>query len=97
MTLPDERFRAVRYARQFLYDLMDPKKTPGVPRIIREQARSVLRHYPDDYHMVVVSEASPQVFQQQMEPLTRMMAQWSQTQDQQPDRTIRLKKPPEDQ
>jgi hypothetical protein len=46
MTLPDERTRAVHAAREFLLDLLDPTKTPRVPRDIRLRAHSVLRHYP---------------------------------------------------
>jgi hypothetical protein len=72
MTLPDERYRAVKWAREFMYELMDPKKTPNVPAIVRSQARSVLRHYPSDFDMIRASEASPEVFQQQMEPVTRL-------------------------
>lgn len=51
MTLPSERANAVKRARQFLYDLLDPKKTPRVPRAIRMQARSVLKHYPGDLYL----------------------------------------------
>jgi hypothetical protein len=76
MTLPDERYRAVKFARNFLYDLMDPKKTPGVPKAVREQARSVLRHYPDDYHMDRAAEHVPECFQQTMEPVFRMLKQY---------------------
>jgi len=81
MTLPDERYRAVRYARQFLFDLCDPKKTPGVPKIIRSQASSILRHYPDDYHMTLAAENTPEAFQTQMEPVTRLFAQYKQSRD----------------
>jgi hypothetical protein len=76
MTLPDERYRAVRYARQFLMDLCDPKKTPGVPKVIRSQASSILRHYPNDWDMTRAAEATPEVFQTQMEPVTRLFAQY---------------------
>ena len=76
MTLPDERYRAVNWARAFMYDLMDPKKTPGVPKTIREQARSVLRHYPSDWDMDRAAQAAPDVFQQQMEAVTRMFRQY---------------------
>lgn len=51
MTLPDERYRAVRQARQFLLALLDPKKTPKVPRAIRQRAGDALRHYPGEYDM----------------------------------------------
>lgn len=80
MTLPDERYRAVKFARDFLYDLMDAKKTPGVPKAIRERARGVLRHYPDDYHMDVVSTAAPDMFQPRMEPVTRLFKQYEDSQ-----------------
>ena len=62
MTLPDERSRAVRYARMFMRDLLDKKKTPRVPKDIRMQARSVLKHYPADYEMEKVAKASPKIF-----------------------------------
>jgi len=79
MTLPDERYRAVKFARDFLYDLCDSKKTPGVPKAVRERARSVLRHYPDDYHMNVVSNTSPDVFQPNMEAVTRLFKQYEES------------------
>jgi hypothetical protein len=78
MTLPDERYRAVRYARQFLQDLCDPKKTPGVPKIIRSQANGILRHYPNDYDMSKVTQTSPDIFQTHMEPVTRLFKQYEQ-------------------
>jgi len=76
MTLPDERYRAVMRAREFMFDLIDPKKTPGVPKLIREQARGVLRHYPSNWDMDRASEAAPDVFQQQMEAVTRLFKQY---------------------
>jgi len=85
MTLPDERYRAVRNAREFMYALMDPKKTPGLPKVIREQARSVLRHYPSDWDMDRASEAAPDVFQRQMEAVTRLFRQYEE--NKQNDRT----------
>lgn len=80
MTLPDERFRAVLAARDFLRELCDPKKTPGVPKIIRSQASSVLRHYPDTWEMQRTAEACPDVFQERMEPVTRMIMKYEQGQ-----------------
>jgi hypothetical protein len=81
MTLPDERFRAVRYARQFLLDLCDAKKTPGIPKIIRQQANSILRHYPNDWDMTRAAENTPDVFQTQMEPVTRLFQQYQQSRE----------------
>jgi hypothetical protein len=79
MTLPDERFRAVRWARSFLQELQDPKKTPGVSQIVRQQALSILRHYPSDQDMMAVTQTSPEIFQTHMEPVTRMLKQWQGT------------------
>lgn len=62
MTLPDERYRALRCGKQFLQDLLDPKKTPRVPKDIRRQAYWVLRHYPDDYHLALIAERLPEWF-----------------------------------
>lgn len=51
MTLPCERTRAVMYTRKFLVDLMHRK---GIPKDVREQARSLLRHYPMDIDMELI-------------------------------------------
>lgn len=65
MTLPDERYRAVKRAREFLRDLLDPKKTPKVPKSIRQEAYWVLKHFPDEVSMSQVSKASPRVFEKE--------------------------------
>jgi hypothetical protein len=62
MTLPDERYRALINAKIFLLKLCNPKDTPKVPSIIRQQARSVLKHYPSNYEMEKISEALPDIF-----------------------------------
>ena len=48
MSLPDEKRRAVASVRQFLFNLLDPQKTPRVPKAVRQEARRVLKHYPLD-------------------------------------------------
>lgn len=62
MTLPDERSRAIRWARELLRDLLDRSKTPGVPKEIRERAYSALRHYPADYHVNYAADGAPDHF-----------------------------------
>jgi transposase-like protein len=62
MTLPDERYRAMRCGYQFLMELCNPAATPKVPRAIRERARSILRHYPGQYHFEMIAEALPNEF-----------------------------------
>jgi hypothetical protein len=56
MTLPYERTNAVNYTRDFLYDLLDPQKTPRVPKEIRIRAGQLLKHYPSEYEMNQVSD-----------------------------------------
>ena len=46
MTLPHESANSINQARDFLFELMDTKKTPEVPKAIRERARAILKHYP---------------------------------------------------
>ena len=62
MTLPDERTRAVTYAREFLRDLLDPSKTKKIPREIRERAAAVLRHFPTDLDLREAAKISTKVF-----------------------------------
>lgn len=62
MTLPDERYRALRCGHQMLLDLLDPKITPKVPKHIRKRALSILRHYPNSYHFTKIVEKLPEDF-----------------------------------
>jgi len=62
MTLPDERYRALRCGQQLLLDLLNPKVTPKVPKYIRQRALSVLRHYPSSYHFEKIVETMPDEF-----------------------------------
>ena len=78
MTLPDERYRAVVQTRRFLFDLCNPKHTPRVSKLVRETARSMLRHYPSEYEMRQAAKGAPDVFQERMEPLYRMVKQYEQ-------------------
>jgi hypothetical protein len=55
MTMPFERTNAVLRTEQFLVDLLDPKKTPRIPRDIRRAAGSLLKHYPSRCDMEIIS------------------------------------------
>ena len=55
MTVPRERTNAVLFTAAFLYDLLDPKKTPRVPKVIRQRAHRLLRHYPSQYDMDTIA------------------------------------------
>ena len=73
MTLPDERYRAVVKTQEFLVEILN---TPRVPKAIKDQARSCLRHYPSAWDMRQAAENCPNVFQERMEPLYRMVKQY---------------------
>ena len=77
MTLPDERYRAIRITETLLTDLCSSKATPGVPRVIRQRAAQCLRHFPGHYDLTQLELAAPHVVQQQMEPLHRMVAAYT--------------------
>ena len=77
MTLPDERYRAIQMAEQLLQDLCDPKRTPRIPNSVRVRAMSALRHYPGVYDLQQLEQAAPHVVQQRMEPLHKMVLQYS--------------------
>lgn len=46
MSLPSEEAAAIESVRRFLFDLLNPKVTPRVPKAVRERARRVVKHYP---------------------------------------------------
>ena len=62
MTMPCERYWAINNTRLFLVDLMDPKKTPRVPKEIRKEAYRCLRHYPGEYYMEMAQQQAPEIF-----------------------------------
>ncbi len=80
MTLPDERYRAVMWAKRFLESVAyDRKNYPRIPKKVRGEAHSILRHFPSQWDMDRVADSSPEVFQKQMEPVTRLFAQYEES------------------
>lgn len=76
MTLPDERYRAVVQTQKFLIEILN---TPRVPKAIKDRARSMLRHYPNDWDMKQAAEGAPDVFQERMEAVTRLFKSYEQS------------------
>ena len=76
--MPDERYRAVLYAEEFLRAIADPAITKRIPKEIRQRARGVLRHYPNTWDMQQAAEASPHVFAERMEDVSRMFKKYEQ-------------------
>ena len=62
MTLPRERYRSVIQTREFLVSLVTPSETPRVPSSVRQEARSLLKHYPDPLAMEEAASGAPSVF-----------------------------------
>ena len=81
MTLPDERYRAVKTAAQFLARLAGGEY-PRVPKAVRVEARSILRHYPLDWDLKQAALAAPYVFQERMDDLHKMVLKYEQQQEQ---------------
>jgi len=74
MTLPDERYRSVLWAERFLRELAtDRKKYPRIPKPVRQEAYSILRHFPSTWDMDRASNGAPDVFQPRMEDLHRFL------------------------
>lgn len=63
MTTPEDRYRALKQSRKLLEELCDPGKTPRVPSIVRDRARSILKHYPNDYELDSLVENSPEILE----------------------------------
>ena len=55
-------------ADQLLKDIIN---TPRVPKIIKDRARGVLRHWPDRYYIGQLAIRCPDIIVERMEPLHR--------------------------
>ncbi len=77
MTLPDERYRAVRSTAEFLQRLAGGGY-PRVPKAVRAEAYALLRHYPTGWDMKRAAETSPEIFQTRMEDLHRFIVKGTQ-------------------
>ena len=81
MTLPDERYRSVKSAAEFLSRLAGGEY-PRVPKAVRDEARSILRHYPSQWDMQRTALQAPDVFQERMDDLHKMVLKYEQDQPQ---------------
>lgn len=80
MTLPDERYRAVLQAREFLMRLAQGEYK-RVPLEVRQRAWSVLKHYPGSWDMERAAQACPAVFQEKINPVVRLVLEHREEQD----------------
>lgn len=56
MTIPSERYNAIKKAYTFMLELLDPGGTVRVPKKIRKRAGDVLHHYPSSFDMEMARE-----------------------------------------
>ena len=80
LTLPDERYRAVKATSDFLQRLAGGQ-IARVPKAVREEARALLRHYPNQYDLRSAARQAPDVFQERMEDLHKFIVRGSQQQE----------------
>ena len=65
MSLPDEKYRSINNAREFLRSLLDPKKTPRVPSKFRKEAYWALRHFPWEWEIEQLAEKCPDILKKE--------------------------------
>jgi hypothetical protein len=54
MTTTEEMLRSIDSGYRFFLDLMNPQKTPRVPKEIRQRARRVSKHFPFDHKYLLL-------------------------------------------
>lgn len=67
MTLNFERKNSLLMTKEFLRDLLDPKKTPRVPANVRKMASICLRHYPFPGDIEQLSLMCPEILGEKFE------------------------------
>lgn len=71
MTLPDERYLAIKQGKKLLEELCDPGKTPRVPGMVRDRARTALRHFPNDWDIDVIADKCPEIIDKKINNVYR--------------------------
>jgi hypothetical protein len=66
MTLPDERYRALKQGKKLLEELCDPGRTPRVPSMVRDRARAALKHFPNDFDIDCLADSAPTILDKQL-------------------------------
>jgi len=65
MTTSDERYKAIKQSKKLLEELCDPGKTPRVPSLVRDRARTALRHFPNDWEIDTIADKCPELIDKQ--------------------------------
>ena len=64
MTIPEERYRSLFFAKEFMRDLIY-KKGRWTKKELRERAIAVLRHYPFDFEIEDMAKKSPKLLKKE--------------------------------
>ena len=81
MSLPHEQTLALNAAVRFLSDLLSPRKTPRVPRAVRQEAANRLKHFPRSYDLErMVADKSAMQQMEEAEAYYRKQF-WGETKD----------------
>jgi hypothetical protein len=68
------------WAKRFLEGIAyDSKAYPRIAKAVRGEAHSILRHFPSEWDMTRTAECAPDVFQERMEPVTRLFKQYEES------------------
>ena len=78
MTLPYERFAAVNRTREWLLLNCNNRK---LPKYIREEMRSLLRHYPVHAELEHIAESVPQYLEATPDAFVKMINEYSEEVD----------------
>jgi hypothetical protein len=62
VTIPFERTRSLILTKEFLQRLRNPKETPRVPKAIRLDAQTLLRHFPTYADIEQAHQALPELY-----------------------------------
>lgn len=58
MSKLEDKYRALKQSKKLLEELCDPGKTPRVPSMVRDRARSILKNYPNDYEIDTIARTN---------------------------------------
>ena len=73
MTMPYERFRAINNTREWLLVNLTNTK---LPKYIREEMRSLLRHYPVHSELAHIAEQAPHYLEATPDPFVKIINEY---------------------
>jgi len=78
MTLPYERYQAIDRTRKWLQLNSNNSK---LPRWLREEIQSLLRHFPWEHELEAIAEQAPSYLEQNPDDFVRLIREWQEEVD----------------